>query len=490
MATKHAVIIGVEKYQDRTIKPVEYAEADAREFGVALAHHGFDSANQVVLTSAGATKNVIESRLRRLIKRLADDDVLCFFYAGHGFSKNDQNYITCHDSLRGDLAGTSIALQTIFEQLKASKCKRVLMFLDACEAGMTATADMRGIYSMLTPEELEAFFEGAEYHACFAACKGDEYSYPSNGLGHGVWTYHVLEALLGKAPLAVETKGLVTAASLQSYLAREVPSWMAKNRTDGAVQTPWFYGTQSHEFMIADVAALVAERKRASKPVPRSLRRAVLSRTFPGGRIRSLSGFKRGHTVPDRVNEATTRFLGQCAESELKEDLDKVHARLREHFKYARKDIKPDVSETMASIVTPDFEYTVSVSLDPDDPSEVIWKRELSNIRDPTIVERKELAAVFGATFDTVELEFKEPLELAEFIDALEAAGLTPNYDAECTECTLTLSGVPGTIRVTDSCLQIVQSSPEPPMVLVQAFQKAHALLNGKVTIALPVATD
>jgi uncharacterized caspase-like protein len=475
---KYAIIIGVEKYQDSSISQVVFAEADANDFSVTLVQHGFALVNQVILTSAQATKNVIESKLRLLLRRLKDDDVLYFFYAGHGFSKNGANYITCHDCQRGDLANSSIALQTIFSQLKSSKCNRVVMFLDACESGMTATADMRGIYSVLTREELEDFFRSAEYHICFAACKEDEYSYPSNKLGHGVWTYHVLQALGGHAPLALEANNIVSPRSLQNYLSKEVPTWLALNRTDGAIQTPWFYGTQSRDFMIADVGPVLAKRK-LTKTQDRVLKRAVLSRTIYGERVRSLSGYrKQDHSIPIRINDSTNRFLADIAESEITQDVNELHGLLREQFKYLRKELSSGVEGTSGNIIAPDFEYTVNVSLDPDDLSKLIWKRELSNLRDSDTLNRKEFDEVFRDMFDTVELEFNKRINLEEFIDTLEAAGIRPDYDSACTECMIRLPNIPGTIRVTDLHIELVQPRvAASPKTLIADFKKARLLL-------------
>jgi hypothetical protein len=42
------------------------------------------------------------------VKALTKRDYLYIFYAGHGFSKNGHNYITCYDTDPDDLEDTSI----------------------------------------------------------------------------------------------------------------------------------------------------------------------------------------------------------------------------------------------------------------------------------------------------------------------------------------------------------------------------------------------
>jgi len=106
--------------------------------------HGYT--NQQILLNAQATKTRMESYMRRTIGRLRFDDEFVFYYAGHGFSNNGHNFITCHDTDTSDLDKTSLKLQKLFGLIDASPCKRVAMFLDCCESGITTLARKRGIY--------------------------------------------------------------------------------------------------------------------------------------------------------------------------------------------------------------------------------------------------------------------------------------------------------------------------------------------------------
>ncbi len=112
MGQKYTLIIGVEKYQDKSIPSVPFAEADAKGFSKALALHNF-SINTKMLLNSHATKTTVESKLRQICSLLAPEDEFVFFYAGHGFTENDHNYITCFDSQFGDLIKTSISLQAM-----------------------------------------------------------------------------------------------------------------------------------------------------------------------------------------------------------------------------------------------------------------------------------------------------------------------------------------------------------------------------------------
>jgi uncharacterized caspase-like protein len=161
--------------------------------------------------------------VRQHANALTSDDELFLFYAGHGFSKNGHNFITCHDTDRNDLENTSIKLKDLLDTCEKSGCRRIALFLDSCESGITDLPEIRGIYSTMSDQELRQFFEDAEYRVCFASCKTSELSYSASALKHGVWTHNVIKALEGYDPLALEKRRYVTAMSLQNYLKQQIP---------------------------------------------------------------------------------------------------------------------------------------------------------------------------------------------------------------------------------------------------------------------------
>lgn len=479
MKRKFVFSVGVETYHDKTISPVTYAEADAQKIAEVLELHDFNKIDQRVLTNSNATKTLIESQLKALIKQLNKDDVFYFFYAGHGFSHNGENFITCHDTRKADLPGTSIKLQTLFNALKISKCRRVVMFLDACETGMTANPGMRGIFSTLNESELDDFFNAAEYHACFSACKTDEYSYPSADFGHGVWTYHILQALRGNAKLAVEQGGIISSASLQNYLSIEVPKWFRMNRTDGETQTPWLYGTASQEFKIGDITPILAQRNAARK-VDKTLAKVVFSVKQRGLKLKNLPGFKRGvHFVPEVENETTNRFLGTLVEAEIKSDIDEYFSLLKSEFRYKRKEITTTSLGRTGTIITLDFTYSISASFDPADFSKYTLTREISNIHNAEIVNDSRFQAVFNGMFDTLKIEFSRNVTVASIVDSLETQDIFVDYDPECEECSFSIEGIPGVIVVSDSGLELHSRGLHNAATLVSNF-KAMGLAFAK----------
>ncbi|PYX58271.1 MAG: hypothetical protein DMG76_09540 [Acidobacteria bacterium] len=314
MAKRLAILIAVEKYSDTRINSVQYAEADANGFAAALELAG--PIDKVALLSGAATKTTINSKVRQYVKALTTDDELFLFYAGHGFSNNGHNYITCHDTDLDDVKDRSINLQELLDVCGKSACKRIALFLDSCESGITDLPEIRGIYSTMSETELKEFFQAAEYRVCFASCKTSEYSHSTPILKHGVWTYQVIQALEGNDPLALEKGRYVTANSLQNYLSKEIPRTLRKVFTKPVVQTPWFHGSHTGDFVISDLDDVVKQRN-AVKPGYDQVKQVFLQMKESVS-ISSLSGFskKRGHRVPDSVNGATERFVENTSQQD------------------------------------------------------------------------------------------------------------------------------------------------------------------------------
>ena len=479
---KYVILVAVEDYADPAIPKVVYAEADARELGKALEQHGFDSGEQIILINSGATKSIIESRVRTLLGAATEDDTVYLFYAGHGFSKNGANYITCHDTLLSDLADMSIPLSWFFRHFRKSRCKKIAMFLDSCESGVLANVTMRGIYSDLTDEELRDFFDVAEHRVCFAACKTGESSWPSGHLKHGVWTYHLIEAFNGNAPLALVRNGLLTSASLQNHLTASVPRSLRKAYADKKVQTPWMYGGQSSEFLLAELEDVLARRKVAATPGAKQVVRVTLLGEDMQT-VRSLSGFRKFHTVPDHVSGATSSFVHKIADDELSKDLDKMYAALRKAFAFKLDDLDAsDPEDGAGTIITPYFTYNVSVGLNPEDPSEVVWRREVTDIKEPEQVFSDAFASVFDDMFDTIEFSPPSAVDVRALIQRIQHLNddrIEVEHDRGATWCDLTIDGQGGKIHVTKYTFQIVKDQPEPPRLLVQSFfDIQHALVD------------
>jgi hypothetical protein len=484
MAERLALVIAVDTYQDPAIPPAAFAEADAAAFARALEPLGFARARQVVLLGSQATRTAIESRLRKLARAGQDFEALCAFYAGHAFEAEAAGHLTCFDSQPDDLPETSIALATLLDALGACKCERLALFLDA-RRGLPADLDPH-----LPAQPLAAFVGGANGRVCFTSCGPEESSHAAPSLKAGVWAHHLVEALAGKAPRALDEGGLLTAQALQQHLEEEVPRTLRRTFKEPRVQTPRRYGAGC--LVIADLNLAQGEQATAD-PRLQPLKRGAL-RSENTTRVKSLTGYRKFHRLPDHVAPAGHKFVAELAAEELKADVDAYYAAVREHLGYKRRDVEASVDRGSGFVRTPDFEYSVSVAMAADDPATAVWRREVAGIRTPEVVLGAGFGRVFGELFDTLVFEFVEPLDLEAWIDRVEddmPEGVKLRCASDCSSCEVSVAGFAGVIRLRRDRVEVQGGRAPTSKGLVEAFLHFQDLFAGQHDVqALPLAVS
>src|SRR5207244_4495480 len=123
------------------------------------------------------------------------------------------------------LCETMISFRKLFEQLDDSGAGSRLLLIDACrdEAGGTRNANTN---AMPNP---------TRGTAALFACKGGERANETAELKHGVFFYHVIEALKEKGK---DKRGNVTWDGLTKYVRAEVGEYVEAKIGKGAKQTP------------------------------------------------------------------------------------------------------------------------------------------------------------------------------------------------------------------------------------------------------------
>ncbi len=402
------------------------------------------------------------------------DDTFAFSYAGHGFSKLDENFITSYDTQPTDPVATSMSLQGIYKQLRECPCRRVILLLDACESGIL-DVPARSIFSHLSPAELDDFFSKAEFCVCFASSETSQSSYSAAALKHGIWSYHVIEALKGNAPEALVNGRYLTAASLQDHLSRSVPTTIAKVLSIPVHQTPRLYGTHTNgTFLTADLQEVFDNRAALCVPGYQQVTRLTLTGDIEF-RVRNLSGFTKYHTVPDEVNAHTLGFVAKISSAEIRDEIEEVHRLLRTKMGYSRRDLSSGTDVGTGSVITPDFDYGVTMTLDPADPSTAVLGRELSNIKKPSLIDSQEFGEVFAKRFSNLELALKQKITIDDWIDRIEAlkskgllASVRIDYPCDSSRLEIRFSDNDQTMTLFANSCQISQRLVQPPARLFQ----------------------
>jgi hypothetical protein len=188
--------------------------------------------------------------------------------------------------------------------------------------------------------------------------------------------------------------------------------------------------------------------------------------------VKELSGYRKTHKLPERSNEWARKYVNRIAVEDIKADLDKTFEAIRAQFGYKRKDL--DVSaerDGLGFIRTPEFEYTVSLSVNPENPAEVSWRREVGSLSGAEFVRSEGFQAVFGPVFDMLVFEFAETVDVADFVDRIEEAppeGVKVGIASDANTAEIFLAGFRGKITITPEAVVIQGQTGDSASLLEQ----------------------
>lgn len=206
--------------------------------------------------------------------------------------------------------------------------------------------------------------------------------------------------------------------------------------------------------------------------------------------IARLDGFKKKtHRVPDEINSRTQSFVGKLSAKQVADDLDQVFGELRSAFRFKRKELQSDNGgEGTGLISTPYFQYCSTVSQNPEDASEVIWRRDISQITEPNQLLSDGFAAVFSNFFDTVEFTPPTAIDLEALIDRIEETDddrFSLEYDRQLTFCEIWIEGTAAKLHVTPEAIRIMHPQPQPPRVLIASLIEVQNALVEFSTLSM-----
>jgi uncharacterized caspase-like protein len=227
-----ALIVGIGEYQDKRIPKLNFTHADAKGFYDLLVdprHANFPKDNVRLLIDGEATEKQIKKSVTQwLYNQVTKDSTVMIFFAGHGGQETDKcdpdtakqaYYFLPWDADPEDLANTGISQSDFERLLRTLRAQRMVVFLDACHSTGVAKAGARDLTIVAAPD-YQQLAQG-EGRVVIAAAKPEQRSWEDQKLQHGIFTYHLLEALRGKAD--ANGDGYVSIQEVAQYLQREVP---------------------------------------------------------------------------------------------------------------------------------------------------------------------------------------------------------------------------------------------------------------------------
>ncbi len=235
-AQKWALVVGIGQFSDRSIRQLKYTTSDADGFAAALRDPtiGQFAADHVrELKDAQATGKNIKEEINRIARQANANDLVVIYLATHGSPRSMDsvggvNYLVTYDTEMFDqgkldedaMYATAFPMVELANAVSTRmKSLRTLVVLDTCYSGgsFTApgtTAKVAAKAAGPTPQMLAKMGEGTG-RIVMAASQADEPSLESATLGHGFFTYYLLQALK-------ESGGKKTMTQIFSTVAEKV----------------------------------------------------------------------------------------------------------------------------------------------------------------------------------------------------------------------------------------------------------------------------
>lgn len=253
------LLIGVNQYQDPTFPTLKYAAIDCQGIGKALAaatdpfpHKEFLIHNDLVEQTPSLAR--VEFSLQRLVAEAQVQDTILIYFSGHGVVEpiEQQTVLCLSDTDRQHLLNTGLPIQVVLELLRHCAAHSQLLWLDACHsgnmrsleqspksrAGLEIDRHFRSTASgqiQLNPStQLLASLRQAVSNRGFYAllsCDEGQQSWEFPDLGHGVFSYYLMQGLNGAA---ADDQGIIDADSLYRYVYRQTMQYI--DRTNQQVR--------------------------------------------------------------------------------------------------------------------------------------------------------------------------------------------------------------------------------------------------------------
>ena len=258
---KYALLVGVNTYKHEDLKPLKYTENDVEELAKLLGNKSAGFAVRVLTATRGKnnpkdrpTAANIRAAIAELAKGLTGDDLVLVALSGHGVElsvpdpdnkrpNNEYHYFCPSDATlegvsysTGEHAKLLHLKLDVFRKLGGCPGHKVVL-IDACRNELEAKVTARSI-------DVGKDTEVHKNLAVLFSCGSRQRSWETGKLakGHGVFFYHVLEGLKGKAPK--NAKNEITWDFLIAHVKDQLSDdYMNKLIGGGAKQTPHGLGS-------------------------------------------------------------------------------------------------------------------------------------------------------------------------------------------------------------------------------------------------------
>ncbi|HOV15374.1 MAG TPA: caspase family protein, partial [Spirochaetota bacterium] len=247
---------GVSKYKDNSLN-LKYADKDAKDLALLFEKMKLNYGKIYTKTFVNEECTVENiKKAKSFLKNANPDDTFILFIAGHGVHDKDKDetyYFLTHEADINNLSKSAANFELVEDIMQNISPRKKLFLMDTCESGeidddiqtdFFAMANLKGMNSRAINQERGLKKKDGKDKSetkrnylldrdryiyndlvrrsgaiVFSSSRGGEFSYESDTIGNGFFTYEIMNALKGKAKL---DKGVVSIDNLKDYVKSSV----------------------------------------------------------------------------------------------------------------------------------------------------------------------------------------------------------------------------------------------------------------------------
>jgi hypothetical protein len=225
-----ALLIGVGDYPTLGLSSLPATVRDAETLAAILTNAalcGYPVDAVKVITGHNATAKNIRAALSAMAQSTNNQSTVFIFFSGHGGralqTGSWNTYLCPREADPNDLAHTAIPGDEFSALLAAIPAKKLLVILDACHAAGSAdpkSPDTEMLWKAGLPDEYYEALSHGGGRVVIASSKSEQYSYIREQGDLSLFTYHLVQALKGRA--ALRGDGLIHVLDVFHYVNEAV----------------------------------------------------------------------------------------------------------------------------------------------------------------------------------------------------------------------------------------------------------------------------
>ncbi len=187
------LFIGIDRYKSSSISWLNCACNDARALYALFADNV--EGESTLLLDQNATRVNIYTEFKKL-EKVQEDDIVVVYYSGHG---SESHELISYDADCDLLSKTAIPLKELLSKFKKIPSKKLILILDCCFSGGIGSKVLHIENKPKSIESTENILDqlSGEGRIIITASSSNEPAWENSRLGHGFFTYHLIQGFIG-----------------------------------------------------------------------------------------------------------------------------------------------------------------------------------------------------------------------------------------------------------------------------------------------------